>query len=560
MVEQKLNELVKEFQDGKHEGSILSVATVDSLAQDEKETWRAIRKELEDIGISVAAFDANKDFIMGWFHEALSTGAFDERINSDDPDFNSDAGSISSQMDDRASLTKEAAKKDSLGMPGGQVSSPATTPRPSKTSIAPARSGTTSSKNRSQPRKIIALFTRLRGYDNAFIESLSVNDLARATQLWSKGANIHALYTGSNFRRNWPAICVAAAQSTNVRILRWLLDNGADVQARTPDKYTPLHLVAGRQLELEIFDMLLARGADIDTIASDGRTPLCSATLVGNVAVARGLLQHGAKCNTLTQNSWTPLMFAARGGFIFMVHLLVDFGAHVNMSNNHKETALIIAARSEILEAKEVVQLLLRRGAYATSCDVQQRTALWYAVANGNIDMVRVLLEHGANPNDCSEFCTSTTMSYECPALEAALKGDHTAIAQLLVENGADVNALDPFSGEPMLHIVVGNPHTSASQELVGLMLKHGVNLERVYGGAGTALDKVVCDRHFGWAVYLLDQGAINNEARYKADPKSIQETGIKNSRQWTIIDGYKWLADTYKPISGQLVSPPVEV
>lgn len=77
---------MQEFQDGKHEGSIVSTRTVDSLSPDDRQAWRAIRKELEDIGISVAAFDANKDFIVNWFKTAISTGAFEEQIAEDGPD------------------------------------------------------------------------------------------------------------------------------------------------------------------------------------------------------------------------------------------------------------------------------------------------------------------------------------------------------------------------------------------------------------------------------------------------------------------------------------------
>jgi len=57
VVERKLDILIKEFQDGRHEGSVISTITVESLAYDDQQTWRAIRKDLEDIGISVAAFD-----------------------------------------------------------------------------------------------------------------------------------------------------------------------------------------------------------------------------------------------------------------------------------------------------------------------------------------------------------------------------------------------------------------------------------------------------------------------------------------------------------------------
>lgn len=65
--------ILQEFREGKREGS------VDSLSPNERRAWRDIRKELQHNGISVAAFDANKDFIVNWFKTAGRTGAFEEQ-------------------------------------------------------------------------------------------------------------------------------------------------------------------------------------------------------------------------------------------------------------------------------------------------------------------------------------------------------------------------------------------------------------------------------------------------------------------------------------------------
>ena len=52
---------------------------MDSLSAEDRLTWRTIRKELEDIGITVAAFEANRDFILRWLSHAVETGAFEEQ-------------------------------------------------------------------------------------------------------------------------------------------------------------------------------------------------------------------------------------------------------------------------------------------------------------------------------------------------------------------------------------------------------------------------------------------------------------------------------------------------
>jgi hypothetical protein len=64
---------------------VISTQTADSLCTNDKQVWHTIRKELEDIGITVAAFDANKAFIFEWFMNAISSGAFEERSWDDSP-------------------------------------------------------------------------------------------------------------------------------------------------------------------------------------------------------------------------------------------------------------------------------------------------------------------------------------------------------------------------------------------------------------------------------------------------------------------------------------------
>ena len=78
-VEKKLNRFSQEFKEGKREGSVISVQTTDTFSENDKQLWYTIRKELEDIGITVAAFDANKDFIFEWFRNAIAKGEFEER-------------------------------------------------------------------------------------------------------------------------------------------------------------------------------------------------------------------------------------------------------------------------------------------------------------------------------------------------------------------------------------------------------------------------------------------------------------------------------------------------
>lgn len=78
-VKLKLDKFIEDYQQGRRESTIISDQTVDSLSTEDKSVWRTIRKELEDIGITVAAFEANRDYIFKWLSHVVQTGAFEER-------------------------------------------------------------------------------------------------------------------------------------------------------------------------------------------------------------------------------------------------------------------------------------------------------------------------------------------------------------------------------------------------------------------------------------------------------------------------------------------------
>lgn len=54
-----------------------------SLSLEDKSVWREIRKELEEIRITIAAFNSDKAFIIRWFETSVVSGRFEEEHHSD---------------------------------------------------------------------------------------------------------------------------------------------------------------------------------------------------------------------------------------------------------------------------------------------------------------------------------------------------------------------------------------------------------------------------------------------------------------------------------------------
>jgi ankyrin repeat protein len=112
------------------------------------------------------------------------------------------------------------------------------------------------------------------------------------------------------------------------RIAETLLNNGADVQARSRNQManTPLHAaVAGRQAE--IARILLAHGADVNAKQQGGYTVLHSAAQNGDLELAETLIAAGANVNARADNNQSALDFALTKGHQALVDLLDRHGA-----------------------------------------------------------------------------------------------------------------------------------------------------------------------------------------------------------------------------------------
>lgn len=124
----------------------------------------------------------------------------------------------------------------------------------------------------------------------------------------------------------------------------------------------------------------------------------------------------------------TPFMYAVLYTGAPTLERLLKLGANPNKRNDDGATALMWAALD-----LEKTKVLLAHGADVNAKSEDSRTPLMVAASRpGNSAAVKLLLEHGANPNP-----TSNPGAESSPLLEASLAGDPESIAALL-ENGAE--------------------------------------------------------------------------------------------------------------------------
>lgn len=116
----------------------------------------------------------------------------------------------------------------------------------------------------------------------------------------------------------------------------------------------------------------------------------------GKLADVEILVSKGATVNSQDQKKRTPLILAASNGHLEIVEFLVSKGAEVNLKDSDSQTPLMYASKRSF---NEVATFLLLNGA---EVNVQSKkkgmTALMLAAGWDNVELVRMLLEHGADP------------------------------------------------------------------------------------------------------------------------------------------------------------------
>lgn len=144
--------------------------------------------------------------------------------------------------------------------------------------------------------------------------------------------------------------------------------------------------------DLDTVKEAVEQGVDLHQGDQAGRTALMFASYNGHTEIVRFLKEQGGRIDEANSEGRTPLMFASSGPFPETVEFLLNEGADPNTSDSVENWSPLMYAAAE--GNYEVVQILLEHEANVSMEDDDGETALDFARNNGHSEVVKLLEDH----------------------------------------------------------------------------------------------------------------------------------------------------------------------
>uniref|UniRef100_A0A4W3GUF9 Ankyrin repeat and SOCS box containing 3 n=1 Tax=Callorhinchus milii TaxID=7868 RepID=A0A4W3GUF9_CALMI len=271
-----------------------------------------------------------------------------------------------------------------------------------------------------------------------------------------------------------------AVEKGDLAVIRALLRHGARINGFHSSCLWSVVHQAAYQEHKEVLTFLLEKGADKEARDDYGITPLFLAAQYGKLESLRILLQHGSDDNCQAFDKATPLFIAAQEGHSECVELLLSNGADANLYCSEDDWQLPIHAAAQMGKVK-VLELLMPVTDQICDTARDKVSPVYSAVYGGHQECLKMLLQAGYTPD--AQQCPL----YECLSpLCMAFSRRFFEIVHILLKAGAVVTGLHyryclQYQNFKLLHFFLEQGYSLPSGSYMDDIVKYGLLVQHQY-------------------------------------------------------------------------------
>ncbi|XP_046890927.1 ankyrin repeat and SOCS box protein 15 [Hypomesus transpacificus] len=287
-----------------------------------------------------------------------------------------------------------------------------------------------------------------------------------ASALITRGARVEQVC-----QKKWTATHEAAMVGCT-EIMELVLDHGGQVTETDQHRVTPLG-IAAEYAHAEVLGLLIKHGGDVNAQAPNGDSVLYDAAGSGNPDCIDVLLEHGANPNIPSLCSQLPIHRAAYEGHYLALRILIP---------KTTRRAIRLSGQSPVHSASDgghvqCLELLVEKGFdvnavleshISENYGDMRRTALYFAVSNGDVTCTKMLLNKGAKSDLDPLRC-----------LLVAVRAGRYEMVKLLLAKRADVNCYFTVVSDTVFPTAL--QYCLRDEMMMRLLLNNGYNAETCF-------------------------------------------------------------------------------
>ncbi len=235
--------------------------------------------------------------------------------------------------------------------------------------------------------------------------------------------------------------------SNTLETYKYLETLGLQPDITTENGFTPLHALAYKNKDIDIFNYFIEKGVDVNQQDINGNTPFINASYRNNLETITFLSEHTKDVNVQNKKGLSPLMRAVENNTADVVSFLLDKGANISATDENNNTLVyfLIKSYSEKTKNEFYNKLQLLKNNNLSFSELQSNNNnLWHvAVKQNNVDLLHKLLQFQVPINH------KNSDGYT-PLHIAAMKAKNTKILEFLLKHGADKTVKTEFAETPL--------------------------------------------------------------------------------------------------------------